>query len=60
MKDIGVQVEKLRTDAAECALIRDRATDSQKRALFARLVEHLAAVAGEVEAATTAKLAGGE
>ena len=33
MKDYLAQVEKLRTDAAECALIRDLATDQAKRDL---------------------------
>jgi len=53
------QLEKLRTDAAECALIRDLATDPQKRALFTRLAEHLGTLASEVEAAMAAKLSGG-
>jgi hypothetical protein len=60
MKDIEAHVEKLRTNAAECALIRDLATDPQKRALFTRLAEHLATLASEVEAAIAAKLTGGE
>ena len=30
MKDMQVRLEKLRTDAAECALIRDLATDPKK------------------------------
>jgi hypothetical protein len=45
------QLEKLKTDAAECALIRDLATDPKKRELFARLAEHLTALASEVEQA---------
>jgi hypothetical protein len=60
MQDMKAHLEKLRTDAAECALIRDLATDPQKRELFTRLAEHLAALAREVEAAITTKLAGGE
>jgi hypothetical protein len=60
MQDMMAHLEKLRTDAAECALIRDLATDPQKRALFTRLAEHLGALASEVEAAIAAKLAGGE
>jgi hypothetical protein len=60
MKDMKVHLEKLRADAAECALIRDLATDPQKRALFTRLAEHLATLASEVEAAIAAKIAGGE
>jgi hypothetical protein len=59
MQDMKAHLEKLRTDAAECALIRDLASDPEKRALFTRLAEHLGTLAGEVEAAI-AKLAGGE
>ena len=59
MQDMKAQLEKLRTDAAECALIRDLATDPQKRALFTRLAEHLGSLASEVEAAMAAKLSGG-
>ncbi|WP_439373085.1 hypothetical protein [Bradyrhizobium sp. DASA03120] len=53
MKDMRAQLEKLRTEAAECALIRDLATDKKKRELFARLAEHLGVLAGEVERAMT-------
>ncbi len=56
MQDMTAHLEKLRTDAAECALIRDLATDRQKRELFTRLAEHLNALASEVEAAIAAKL----
>lgn len=59
MRDMRVQLEKLRIDAAECALIRDLATDPAKRELFTRLADHLGALASEVEAAI-AKLAGQE
>jgi hypothetical protein len=59
MQDMKAQLEKLRTDAAECALIRDLATDPQKRALFTRLADHLGTLASEVEAAMAAKLSGG-
>jgi hypothetical protein len=58
MQDMKAQLEKLRTDAAECALIRDLATDPQKRALFTRLAEHLNRLASEVEAEIATKLAG--
>ena len=51
MKDMLAQLEKLRTDAAECALIRDLATDLKKRELFAKLTEHFAVLAAEVERA---------
>jgi hypothetical protein len=56
MQDMRAHLEKLRTDAAECALIRDLATDPEKRALFARLAEHLSGLANEVEAAIASKL----
>jgi hypothetical protein len=55
-----VRLERLRADAAECALIRDLATDPQKRELFTRLAEHLSALTSEVEAAIAIKLAGEE
>jgi hypothetical protein len=54
MIDYQTQLEKLRRDAAECALIADLATFPQKRELFARLAEHLGKLAGEVERAMTA------
>lgn len=46
-----MHLEKLRADAAECALIRDLATDPNKRELFARLAAHMSVLASEVEAA---------
>src|SRR5437879_1819072 len=49
MKDMQVRLEKLRTDAAECALFRDLATDPKERELFAKLAEHLTVLASEVE-----------
>jgi len=51
MKDMQAQAEKLRTDAAECALIRDLATEPRKRGLFKQPAEHLNALASEVEKA---------
>ena len=51
MQDMQVQLEKLRADAAECALIRDLATDPKKRDLFTRLADHLMVLASEVERA---------
>jgi hypothetical protein len=56
MRDMQAHLEKLRTDAAECALIRDLATDARKRELFTRLAEHLSLLAKEVEAAIAAEL----
>ena len=51
MKDILAHLDKLRADAAECAMIRDLATDREKRELFARLADHLHVLAAEVERA---------
>jgi hypothetical protein len=59
MKDMQAQLEKLRTDAADCALIRDLATDPKKRELFARLAEHLSVLAAEVERAVAEGLSKG-
>ncbi len=60
MQDMKARLEKLRTDAAECALIRDLATDAKKRDLFTRLAQHLDVLANEVEAAIAAQLADGK
>ena len=49
MRDYQAQLEKLRRDAAECALIRDLATDPDKRAMFDRLAVHLGILADQVE-----------
>lgn len=49
MKDMQTHLEKLRRDAAECALIRDLATDPMKRDLFDKLAAHLSILASEVE-----------
>ncbi|OAF06193.1 hypothetical protein AYJ54_21220 [Bradyrhizobium centrolobii] len=51
MKDYQAQIEKLRKDAAECALIRDLATDKAKREQFDRLANHLTVLADQVELA---------
>jgi hypothetical protein len=56
MQDMKTHLEKLRADAAECALIRDLATDPRKRELFTRLAEHLSVLAAEVESAIAAGL----
>jgi hypothetical protein len=54
MKDYQGSIEKLRKDAAEAALIRDLATDGNKREMFNRLHEHLNRLADEVEQAMNA------
>jgi hypothetical protein len=51
MKDYQAQLEKLRRDAAECALIRDLATDKAKREMFDRLASHLTVLGNQVEMA---------
>ncbi len=51
MKDMQAHLEKLRTDAAECKLISDLATDPAKRELFTKLAEHYEVLAMEVEQA---------
>ena len=51
MQDYQTHLEKLRKDAAECALIRDLAIDPSKRDLFDRLAVHLSSLADQVELA---------
>ena len=51
MKDMQAHLEKLHRDAAECAIIRDLATDPKKRELFTKLAEHMSMLASEVERA---------
>lgn len=51
MKDYRTSLEKLRRDAAECAIIRDLATDKAKREMYDRLHAHLTRLADEVETA---------
>lgn len=53
MKDMKAHLEKLRTQVAECEMIRDLATDPEKRELFNRLAEHHKTLAAEVERAMT-------
>jgi hypothetical protein len=54
MQDTLSQLRKLRSDAAECEMIRDLATDPKKRELFDRLAAHLSVLASEVEKAMLA------
>jgi hypothetical protein len=53
MKDMKAHLERLHRDAAECAIIRDLATDPKKRELFTKLAEHMSMLASEVERAIT-------
>lgn len=55
MKDYQAQLEKLRKEAAECALIRDLSTDKTKREMFDRLASHLTVLADQVEMAMMEK-----
>jgi hypothetical protein len=55
MQDVQTYLEKLSTDAVDCAMISKRATDAQKREMFDRLAEHLAMLASELERAIEAK-----
>jgi len=49
MKDYLALIEKLRKDAAECALIRDLASDKAKRELYDRMSRHFLQLADEVQ-----------
>jgi len=51
MKDMQEQLEKLLTQAFECELIANLATDRKKRELFEKLAEHFRVLAGEVKRA---------
>jgi hypothetical protein len=51
VKDYQAALEKLRTDAADAAMIRDLATDRAKREMFDRLAQHLGQLADDVERA---------
>ena len=51
MKDYRAHLEKLRKDAAECALVQDLATDHAKREMFDRLSKHLNQLADDIEQA---------
>jgi hypothetical protein len=54
MNDYNAHLEKLRRDAAECAHVRDKATDHAKREMFDRLSKHLDQLADDIERATEA------
>ena len=55
MKDMQSQMEKLLTEASECALIASLATDKIKQELFGRLAEHYRVLAAEVQKAILAR-----
>ena len=60
MKDYRAKVEKLRRDAADCALIRDLATEKDKRETCDRLSNHLTVLADQVEMAMNERRSGTE
>jgi hypothetical protein len=51
VQDYKAAIAKLRSDAAEAALIRDLATEQTKRDMFDKLQKHLTRLADEVEQA---------
>jgi hypothetical protein len=55
MEDMKARLERLRADAAECALISQRATGTVKRELFKRLTQRLNFLADELERAIADK-----
>jgi hypothetical protein len=55
MKDLRERLERLHTDAEDCALISKLATDKKKRETFARLAQHLRRLANDVAAAIAEK-----
>ena len=57
MKDYRASIEKLRRDATEAALIRDRATDHAKREIFDNLHKPFNRLADEVEQAVKSNAA---
>ncbi len=55
MKELEIQLEKLRSEAAECRILSDVATDPEKRELFAKVGQHVAALVAGVEGALAAE-----
>jgi hypothetical protein len=49
MKDVPTHLEQLKADVAECARMRDLATDEAMRDLYARLTAHLGVLAAQIE-----------
>ncbi|HUQ94416.1 MAG TPA: hypothetical protein VM120_22230 [Bryobacteraceae bacterium] len=45
MQDYKASLERLRMDAAEAAVVRDQATDPEKKALYHRLHQHYLSLA---------------
>ena len=57
MEDLQARLEKLLTDAEDCALIGELATDDRKRELFNRLAADLRGMAFDVQAMIALKRA---
>ena len=57
MEDLQARLEKLLTDAEDCALIGKLATDVRKRDLFNRLATDLRAMASDIQAMIALKRA---
>jgi hypothetical protein len=53
MKDVESQLDRMRRDAEECAMISRLAGSHKKKELFARLAEHLRVLASELERTIT-------
>jgi hypothetical protein len=51
MKDMQVQLEMLRNEAAKCSRLAKLATDKSKRNLFEKLAQHYSVLASEVQKA---------
>jgi hypothetical protein len=51
MRDMLAHLEQLQVQVAECEMIRNLATDKEKRELFDKLAKHYAVLAAEVERA---------
>ena len=49
MEDLKARLEKLLTDAEDCALIAKRTTDGEKRDLFNRLATDLRSMASDIQ-----------
>jgi hypothetical protein len=51
MRDMQAQLDKLRSQVAECEMVRDLAIEPKKRELFDRLAEHHKVLVAEIERA---------
>ena len=49
MEDLKARLEKLLTDAEDCAFIAKRTTDGEKRDLFNRLATDLRSMASDIQ-----------